>query len=54
MYYVDGVKQTGWKTYNGKRYYLQKNGAMMAGGTLEIDSVLYVFDDKGVCQNPNG
>ena len=40
-----------WKTQNGRRYYLLKNGSM-AVGVRKISGVVYAFDENGALQRP--
>ena len=48
---LNGIMQTGWKLLNNNWYYFLTSGqyaGAMATGELEIDGVVYHFDDKGI------
>lgn len=47
-YYMKAyVKQTGWMLADGKRYYLDPNGAMIHDTTMDIDGTSYTFGPDG-------
>lgn len=55
-YYVDStgartntVKDVGWKTVNGNKYYFDTNGKMLTG-LQQIESATYYFNSNGVMQ----
>lgn len=48
-YYVNGVKQKGWKEIDGKKYYFDSKG-VMATGWKTINNKKYYFDKTGAMQ----
>lgn len=39
---------TGWQTVDGEKYYLDPATGYMVTGEVEIDGMVYAFDDKGI------
>ena len=50
-----GEMMTGWVFVDGKWYYLdfENDGAMLENTKKKIDNRLYIFNNSGVCINPN-
>ena len=47
-FYKDGTKQTGWQTWDGKRYYLNADGTMKANEwMIDTDGSIYYFRSWG-------
>ena len=47
-FYKDGVKQTGWQTWDGKKYYLNADGTMKANEwMIDTDGSVYYFRSWG-------
>lgn len=47
-FYKDGVKQTGWQVWDGKRYYLNADGTMKANEwMIDSDGAIYYFRSWG-------
>lgn len=53
LYYVKANEKyhTGWKTYNGKKYYFQKNGKALRSTTKIIGGKKYTFGKNGSCKS---
>lgn len=45
---------TGWLQSNGKYYYFDSDGKMVAGRSITIEGKEYTFDTNGVCTNLSG
>lgn len=47
-FYKDGAKQTGWQTWDGKRYYLNADGTMKSNEWMvDTDGSIYYFRSWG-------
>lgn len=46
-YYINGRRQVGWRTVNGKKYYFYYESGY-AAGDVQIEDKIYTFDEKGV------
>ena len=48
--YKINLNQTGWKTENGKKYYVKSDGTYQKNSWLKINGKMYYFDASGVMQ----
>ena len=46
-YFIGGVPQTGWLTFEEDCYYFDENGLSVSAGKRTIDGIKYTFDDEG-------
>ena len=44
---TSGAMLRGWRDKGSDRYYYDENGRMQAGGPVDIDGTIYVFDTSG-------
>nr|UWI49295.1 cell wall-binding repeat-containing protein [Clostridioides difficile] len=48
--YKINLNQTGWKTENGKKYYVKSDGTYQKNSWLKVNGKMYYFDASGVMQ----
>lgn len=48
--YKINLNQTGWKTDNGKKYYVKSDGTYQKNSWLKVNGKMYYFDASGVMQ----
>ncbi|NMS90312.1 L,D-transpeptidase family protein [Clostridioides difficile] len=48
--YKINLNQTGWKTENGKKYYVKSDGTYQKNSWLKVSGKMYYFDASGVMQ----